>query len=434
MASPPRSDLPEPLFPRLRSGPGQLTPERVASHQRRRLMGAMAEAVSRHGYNGVTIAELVALAGISKSTFYRHFEDKQDCFLATFEEVVGIAAERVGETYRSEQGLSERLTAGMKTLGRIVATEPAAAHLVLVDSLSLGAAAVPCREAAAARFEAMIAAGFAAEPERGTPSPLELRAIVAGIRRVAYRALRTGEPGGLLEAVPDLVEWALHYGRPAGREERASTTPRPSASLSEEIPWQEPPSSTRSRTELSQRERIVRAVAQLATEQGYASLSIPAISARAGTSNESFYASFRSKQEPFLVAFERLAERALGTAVRAFEAQEDWAEGVAAALAALLDHIAQEPIFARLAFFELPASGRVGLERSDLTLEAFTAYLHPQSFGADTPRQVPTVVLDAIGGGIWALIQYELAHGEAESLPELAPQLTRIALAPFELG
>ena len=48
----------------------------------------MLEAVSRHGYPATTVGELVALAGVSKSTFYEHFADKQECFLATFDEIV----------------------------------------------------------------------------------------------------------------------------------------------------------------------------------------------------------------------------------------------------------------------------------------------------------------------------------------------------------
>ena len=55
----------------------------------------MVEAVSDHGYPGTTLRELVSIAGVSKSTFYEHFESKQACFLATFDEVVARVTERV---------------------------------------------------------------------------------------------------------------------------------------------------------------------------------------------------------------------------------------------------------------------------------------------------------------------------------------------------
>lgn len=60
----------------------------LADDQKNRLERAMLEAVSRHGYAETTIAELVGLAGVSKSTFYQHFESKPQCFVATFERIV----------------------------------------------------------------------------------------------------------------------------------------------------------------------------------------------------------------------------------------------------------------------------------------------------------------------------------------------------------
>jgi hypothetical protein len=45
--------------------------------------------------------------------------------------------------------------------------------------------------------------------------------------------------------------------------------------------------------------------------------------------------------------------------------------------------------------------------------------------------KVPSVVAEAIVGGLWNVIQYELGHGRAAELPQLAPELTYIALAPF---
>ena len=56
----------------------------------------MVEAVARHGYAGTTLRELVRLAGVSKTTFYEHFESKQECFLATFDEIITQVTERVG--------------------------------------------------------------------------------------------------------------------------------------------------------------------------------------------------------------------------------------------------------------------------------------------------------------------------------------------------
>ena len=64
-------------------------------------------------------------------------------------------------------------------------------------------------------------------------------------------------------------------------------------------------------------------------------------------------------------------------------------------------------------------------------LDAFTAFLEPDLAPSGIEGPVSQVVLKAIGGGVWGVIQHEIAHGRSDSLPQMAPELTRIALAPF---
>lgn len=431
--------LPEPLFPRLRSGRG-LAPEKATAHRRARLLGAMVEAVRRHGYAETTIAELAGLAGVSKSAFYESFESKQQCFLATFEEIVARASGRIGVAYRSRRGFRERLRAAMEAFAEIVAEEPAASALVVVDSLSLGAAGVGPRERAVEAFELMFRQSFAQAPERGEVSALQVRAIVAGIRRVVYRCLREGRPEQLRDQVEELLDWALSYQRPAGGAPAeavaaAPAPPGPRRAAKEDSGarppgWEEPPDSARSRSELSQRERIVRAAALVAADRGYEALTIPAISAAAGVSNVTFYEHFSGKEEAFVAAFDALAKQALRATAAAAAGREDWAEALGAGTRGLLEFTAANRLFARLAFFELPTAGANALDRADATTKRFTAFLAPPAIpaGIEAPADV---VVEAIGGGMWAVIQHEIAHGRAEDLPTVAPQLAAIALVPF---
>ena len=46
---------------------------------------AMVATVADKGYEATTVADLVKLSGVSRSAFYRHFEDKQECFLTAAE-------------------------------------------------------------------------------------------------------------------------------------------------------------------------------------------------------------------------------------------------------------------------------------------------------------------------------------------------------------
>jgi AcrR family transcriptional regulator len=397
----------------------------------------MLEAVRRHGYAATTVGELVALAGVSKSTFYEHFADKRDCFLATFDEIVRQVSERIGEAYRSPGDFRERLRAALACFMELAVADPAAASLAVVESLTLGAAGVEHRERGSEAFELMIHQSFEQSPEPREVSEVTIRAIVAGIRGVTYRRFREGKRERLPGCVDELIDWALGYQRPDSEAVRRAMeaaeigSEEPEAGGVEELGWEEPPDSRRSRAELSQRERIIRAAAQVATEKGYAALSIPAISATAGTSNQTFYEHFTSKQEAFLAAFGALAERVLVGTAKAFEEEGNRPEAIGAAVRALLEHVVSDGNFTRIAFFELTTAGPVALDYADAQVNGFTAFLRPPALPSGIGEPVGEVVLEAIGSGIWAVIQHEIAHGRLEALPELAPEITRIALAPF---
>lgn len=414
-----------------------MPPDHVARHQKARLEGAMVEAVARHGYAGTTMRELVTLAGVSKTTFYEHFESKQDCFLSTHDEIISQLSVRVGEAYRSGGDFRERLVAGLAAFMALAVEEPGAAALTAVESLTLGAAGVEHRERAAYAFEVLIQQSFDSSAGKRQVAPVTVRAIVAGIRGVAYRRLRTGQREELPGLVEDLADWTLRYQEPDSavtlRGVAAAGRPIAPGAVAEPVDdkpdWDEPPSSRISRRTLTQRERIVRGAARVVVENGYAALSIPAISSAAGVSNQTFYEHFASKRDAFLAAFDILAGEALAASNTAFAQAGDRPEAIGAALRALLEHIAGNDLFARLAFFELPTAGPVALDRADAALDSFSAYLEQDADEIGGP--LPRAVLEAIPTGTWAVIQHEIAHGRGAELPALAPDLTRIALAPF---
>lgn len=57
----------------------------VASAQRHRALVAIVDAVAGKGFGATTIADIVSGAGLSRATFYEHFRDKEECFLAAYD-------------------------------------------------------------------------------------------------------------------------------------------------------------------------------------------------------------------------------------------------------------------------------------------------------------------------------------------------------------
>jgi AcrR family transcriptional regulator len=422
------------IFPRLPPGKGTMSAEEVSRHQRARLQGAMVEAVARNGYPDTTLRELIALAGVSKAAFYRHYADKEECFLDTFDAIVAELSRRVGEAYREPGDFREKLVAGLGAFMETVAREPAAAALAAVESLTLGAAGVEHRESASVAFEELIQGSFDHSGSPVAVSPVTVRAIVSGIRGVAYRRLRRGREAELPGLVEQLVDWALSFqaaesewvaAAMAVAAEPLPPTPPPAAGEEAALGWSEPPDSPASRERLSQRERMVRAAALLVVEHGYPKLSIPAISATAGVSNQTFYEHFESKRDAFLAAFELLAGEAFAATAQAMAAAGKRPRSSGVAIRAILEHVAANELFARLAFFDLATAGPPAMDRADAILDSFTALMEPEGGPGE---EVPAVIREAVGSGIWAVIQHEIAHGRRAELGEMAPSVVALAM------
>ncbi len=396
----------------------------------------MVEAVARHGYGGTTLGELVGLAGVSKTTFYEHFESKDDCFWETFETIVSAATEDALEVFGAAPEGDLRLRAALEAFGEALATAPKIAALVVIESLSLGQEGARRLERAMDPFERALREFYEDDQGRGPVSEVETRALVAGLRHVAYRGLRARRPDLFAASTADLTHWIVNY-RPqepdtASRSASKDADPRPSLN-GQALGWDEPPDSVSSRRELSQRERILRAVAKVASEKGYAGLTVPAISGAAGVSNQTFYQEFEGKQEAFLAAFEALIGLALSRVTGVRRAEPDWTRAIEASLTAFLALIAADPIFAHVAFFEASAAGPLGLDSADAAMDRFMAFADAGQLpdGVEPPSPV---VRQAVGGGLWAVIVTELDGGRGSQLPALAPQLSAFALAPFGIS
>lgn len=397
----------------------------------------MIEAVSQHGYAETTVAELVRIAAVSKSTFYAHFRDKEDCFFATLDKIVDEVSARVGVAYASQTGLEKSLATALARFAEWLVGESDAASLVVIDSLSLGAASVSHIERAGAAFEATLRRSLdedQAFTDRG--AELAVRAIVGGIRTVIYRCLHDGRPEEFAEWLEPLLAWSISCLSQRRLDHPVAERPLPSDALRnpdpDYIPWSEPADSALSRARLTQRQRILRATASEAARVGYSHLTIPTISTAAGTSNQTFYEHFESKEQAFVSAFEKVAKRAMAAVFSTAAKETEWAAVIEAGMRAFLEYLAYEPLFARLAFFELPTAGPAALGEGVTTIQAFTGFLAPEALPPGI-EPLPEVLVEAIGGAIWWTIGCEIAAGNAADLPAMAGSICDILFVPLTI-
>ncbi len=77
----------------------------VAQNQRERILAAVADVVSVVGYGEMSVEDVIVTAGVSRRTFYEHFSNKHDAFLAAYDTVVAQLLGGVRHAYESETHL-----------------------------------------------------------------------------------------------------------------------------------------------------------------------------------------------------------------------------------------------------------------------------------------------------------------------------------------
>ena len=183
-------------FERFRLPPGRhgLSESHVRENQRWRLLGACAEIVAERGYGALSVRALSREASVSKATFYRQFDDLEDCVSATYEIAVEYALAST-EGCASEAADGEMLRLRIESIFDLLSREPALAQ-VLTDEALLDVPDVrSIRAEFASRLAACLTAGI--EPGGGMGQELGARLALHRIRAAfGYLALRLRDGSG----------------------------------------------------------------------------------------------------------------------------------------------------------------------------------------------------------------------------------------------
>jgi AcrR family transcriptional regulator len=200
---------------RLPRGTHGLDPSLVAASQRTRLLEAVGRAVAGKGYAAATIEDIVRDAGVSKKTFYEHFSDKLDCFLAAYEAASDelLAHVRAAQESAGDDWLAST-RAGIHAYLRWLAAEPELARVFLIEIAAAGPEALERRERMRDRY-----AEHMRELQAGNGVPDEIfHAVVAGADDLVVRRLREGRELPELEPTLLYLQVSLLAGPEAAAE------------------------------------------------------------------------------------------------------------------------------------------------------------------------------------------------------------------------
>lgn len=193
------------------SGARKLPSDLVSAVQRERLIAAMLKASSELGYRQATVQDVIDRAGVSRPTFYEHFANKEDCFLAAFDTTamrlrdrIGAAAEKGGSNWR------DRLRFSLEELLRFVGSEPEAARALIVEARAASAEALLRRDSLLDYFAVCVDTLVRDHlPEASSHSEITAAGVVGGIEALLYSRLNKGELDDVDALLPSLMYFVV---------------------------------------------------------------------------------------------------------------------------------------------------------------------------------------------------------------------------------
>lgn len=187
----------------------------MASAQRRpdqtraRILAAAQAAFAEHGYDGASVAEICAAAGVAKGGFYHHFESKQALFLELLSYWLDGLDQRLNALEQGAESVPDQLVAMTGVVGHVLAA--AGDQLPIYLEFLIQALRDPALHAATsapyARYHQRIAALMRRGIEDGSLRPASPDAaanvILALVMGLLVQALLTPDAGDWEQAAAE---------------------------------------------------------------------------------------------------------------------------------------------------------------------------------------------------------------------------------------
>lgn len=170
----------------------------------------MAYEAAERGPAALTVARVIARAGVSRRAFYELFADIEDCFLRTLDWGLQIARTRVRAAAAGERTWREAVRSGLAELLRFLDEQPLLAQLFIVHAPAGGPRVLQRRSQALAELRDAVNQGTRGRTVAREPSPVVAEGAVGAVMAVLYgRLLERNGPGEPSES-------------PAGRQARTA--------------------------------------------------------------------------------------------------------------------------------------------------------------------------------------------------------------------
>jgi AcrR family transcriptional regulator len=155
----------------------------------------MARSIEEQGYRQTTVADVVRLARTSRRSFYEHFADRDDCFLALFDATNAFVMGRIEESVDSSRPWEEQIDNALTVYLDSITWRPALSQSFAHELAALGEAGATRQRAAVEHFAELLVrlveSGRRERPELVThPLTMDMATlIVGGLREMVIAAI-----------------------------------------------------------------------------------------------------------------------------------------------------------------------------------------------------------------------------------------------------
>ncbi len=193
--------------------------------QRERILDAMIDSCAEKTYAATTITDIVARAHISRTTFYKHFDDKRACFDAAIEYCIEQLEEVASSAHSPEEPPPEAVRKGAAAVLQALAARPGLAQLLTGDAIAVEPRVIECyRKATIPALE-----GLWSREGETTKAHTDPRVAFGQAQVLILNQIATGKADRLPELLPEIVYLAVN---PYGGHEEALRQSR----IAKEIP------------------------------------------------------------------------------------------------------------------------------------------------------------------------------------------------------
>lgn len=176
-----------------------------------RLVCAVADCVAARGYAATSVADVIAVAGVSRKTFYEHFADKEACFLASFDTGARAIFDAMADAVEGIEGWRRVLDAVFSTWLEFLQADLAFTRAYMIEFWAAGDAArarwQQRRDRTTGLLKTLHEQACREDPTIVPVSDTVLAAVVGGTNRVVISHVLARRPEPLTVLKPELLRF-----------------------------------------------------------------------------------------------------------------------------------------------------------------------------------------------------------------------------------